>query len=146
MERIRSWGVAGVGLMLSAVGFAGIVKVEGQAVTHREWGKSAKVAVVVEEAAPLVAQVAEIAPVAEPAPAIRVPGFVGLRPARALARATERGLSVRFVDVAGNEIPEDARTFYRVARQKTRRGTEVEASTVIELVVRERASSYSDWG
>jgi hypothetical protein len=159
LERTRTLALC---LLTGGSALVGIFHVEGQALRTREGAVLPAVEVANAQAtehAPTMAvaptAVVPTAAVAEPSgpevveavPAnVRVPNLVGLRLTDAANRAERRGLKVIAVDEYGEEVDLVYSRFYRVLRQSVRRGASVVPGHVIEIKVRDRTASYSDWG
>lgn len=155
LERVR-----GIVLCVAVSGSAlcGVFHAEGQALRARPpvdapapravaRTTSADVLAAVPGAAALALTLPEHEEVEDAQPeTVRVPNLVGLRLTTAADRAERVGLTVVAVDEDGNEVDLVYSRFYRVLRQSVRRGTKVVSGHVIEIRVRDRSASYSDWG
>jgi len=154
MGSIRRSGAVALCLMTAGISLGGIFHVEGQALRDRPRvmktsSAEAKVSAAVEPAALVAAPAA--APAASPTPAvaaeeIRIPNLYGLRLTYAERRIERKGLRIEAFDEDGAPVDLADREFYRVVGQSVRRGTSVAPGTAIQVTVRDRASSYSDWG
>lgn len=164
MGSITRTGTVALCLVSAATAFVGIVHVEGQALRERPRTvstaardeapiQSAAPTPLVAPAAPSVVAAPTVVPTTVPAAAPteapeanRVPSYIGLRLTYAERRIERRGWRVVAVDEDGNGVDLAEAEYYRVIRQSVRRGTTLAPGSVIEVRVRDRSSSYSDWG
>jgi len=159
MGSIRRSGAVALCLMTAGISLGGIFHVEGQALRDRPRvmktaSAEAKVSAAVEPVAlvaPSALAAPAVAPAASPTPTvaaeeIRIPNLYGLRLTYAERRIERKGLRIEAFDEDGAPVDLADREFYRVVGQSVRRGTSVAPGTAIQVTVRDRASSYSDWG